>query len=64
MRDYEDEPAFSVPDGADWYGMTKREYLAAMAMQGLLASGKVKGFANVEAIAAEYADALLSEIGL
>lgn len=43
-------------------GLTKRELFAAMAMQGLLASGTVS-FAHMRAAAAvELADALLAEL--
>lgn len=37
------EPINSIPDlnnhPSEWYGLTKREYFAAMAMQGMLSTG-------------------------
>jgi len=43
------------------YGLTKREYFAAMAMQGLLALGGVVYQSPVKS-AVEYADALIEEL--
>lgn len=57
-------PAFPVP--ADCYsreGMTKREYFAVMAMQGLIAqSDKAKSAAEFARHAVIAADALLTEL--
>ena len=50
----------SEPDG--WpkeFGLTKREYFAGLAMQGLLANGDYEG---VESAAVVKADALLKEL--
>ena len=45
-------------------GLTKREYFAAMAMQGILASDSEQNFTdeNVSAWAVNSADALLAEL--
>jgi hypothetical protein len=42
-------------------GLTKREYFAGLAMQGLLASGDVASY-NITQWAVEYADTLLEEL--
>lgn len=69
-----DRPAFPadtdrLPSGA--YGLTKREYFAALAMQGIFASGRIKseGQVTVEHIgysvgilAIAAADALLAAL--
>jgi len=67
-----DKPAFPndgmLPEGAfGWMnGLTKRELVAAMAMQGLLAKGEQKkgellpGLLAADAV--DYANALLSEL--
>lgn len=64
-----DRPAFPadtdrLPSGA--YGLTKREYFAALAMQGLLAGsnwpGVVIGPCQIADHAVEFADALLAEL--
>jgi hypothetical protein len=45
------------------FGLTKREYYAGLAMQGLLASGASKNEAHLNAIyAVQHADALLIEL--
>ena len=53
--------AFSEPKNA---GLTKREHIAAIAMQGLLASDAEGGLSkeNCVKLAVEHADALLSEL--
>lgn len=43
------------------YGLTKREYFAAMAMQGLIASGKVS-IDHVADISVFYADSLIKSL--
>lgn len=44
-------------------GLTKREYFAAMAMQGLIVQNKIMGKANDKAeVAVKYADALIKEL--
>ena len=44
-------------------GLTKREYFAALAMQGLLASGNVNLISNeIETIAVAKADALINAL--
>lgn len=45
--------------GARYIGLTKREYFAGLAMQGLLANGDYTG---VESAAVVKADALLKEL--
>jgi len=57
-----DEPAIPVMDDGGYgqhYGLTKREYFAGLAMQGLLANGDYEG---VESAAVVKADALLKEL--
>jgi hypothetical protein len=58
------KPAFYHPDGgldSPNTGLTKREYFAAMALQGLLALGGVVYQSPVKS-AVEYADALIEEL--
>ena len=48
-------------------GLTKREHFAAMAMQGIISSGNLRGkqeglSEGVSRVAIEYADALLAEL--
>ena len=65
-----DEPAFPVPETAVGGqrmrgGLSKREYFAAMAMQGMLASGiseRNSGPVSLAMSAVEQADALLAEL--
>ena len=63
------EAAFSWPETKHTYGsrgLTKREYFAAMALQGYLASyaggGSSPKSNNVAKMSVEYADALLKEL--
>jgi hypothetical protein len=44
------------------YGLNKREYFAAMAMQGLLADGAVDMAPALASLSVKYADALLAEL--
>lgn len=46
----------------EFYGLTKREYAAIMAMQGLLADPEGRVYDKVPKIAVELADALLAEL--
>lgn len=70
VRDNGRKPAYpEVIAGTDGSyskgGLTKREYFAAMAMQGLCANsipGKHHDFAFLTGEAVRYADALLSEL--
>ena len=58
-------PVMPVMDEADYgqhYGLTKREHFAAMAMQGLAASGNRELSRDVAFLAVAYADALLAEL--
>jgi len=53
--------------GDKYSGLTKREHFAAMAMQGIIASGNLRGkreglSEGVSRVAIEYADALLAEL--
>lgn len=60
-----DLPAFPIPGPLFAIGLTKREYVAAMAMQGALANPKAVNAddaALVAAVAVECADALLAEL--
>lgn len=65
LEGYAGEPAFAVPGTPDSYqqvGLTKREYFAVMALQGLLAND---GGSNYEAdaeMAVKQADALLKTL--
>lgn len=62
------DPINSVPDLNDhpssWYGLTKREYFAAMAMQGILAnaSNAIRNSEFVSGLSVEYADALINAL--
>lgn len=54
-----------TPNTLMYGGLTKREYLAAMAMQGLCAcaiAGNHKHFKNLAEEAVLYADALIAEL--
>lgn len=74
VRSIGDEPAFPVADshyanGQVQYGdngMTKREYFAAMAMQGIMANpqGQIGGLSSdaIAICATKYADALLAAL--
>ena len=63
------EPAFAVSkeiceiSGSDVegypFGLTKREYIAAKALQGLLSNEHIDSSDSIGKIAVEYADALL-----
>lgn len=57
------DPAFPVSpaDYSAKHGLTKREYFAAMAMQGLLANGS-RGSSGVCSVAMWYADALIEKL--
>ena len=61
--------AFPCPRDSDYYGITKREYFAAMALQGICASPIDPGAGTVEQIiqgdaemAVRMADAVLAEL--
>jgi hypothetical protein len=65
-----DWDAVKNPDGKSLFGLTKREYMATMALQGLLA-GKYKGLEGnddtpaipmIATVACQYADCLLKEL--
>lgn len=64
------EPIQSIPDlnnhPSSWYGLTKREYFAAMALQGIIAAQRIceTGIdheANAEA-SAKAADSLINAL--
>ncbi len=55
----EDSPKFGP---RTWLGLTKREYFAAMAMQGMTSNNSIT-VETVAAWAVQYADALLAELG-
>lgn len=61
-----DMPAFPVEETSDSeslsFGLTKREYFAAMAMQGLLAQGGYDRFAALASDVVNLTDALLEEL--
>lgn len=55
------EPAYPNKFVPILYGLTKREYFAAMALQGLLANNKVEHkYCVISAV--EYADDLIEEL--
>lgn len=59
--DSKGSPFNDLPEEACTLGLTKREFFAAMAMQGLIAGGGIDpGMAAPRAL--EYADALLVEL--
>lgn len=53
---------FSMPILSKYMGVTKREYFAAMAMQGLLAQNGYDRFDSLAIDAVRQADALLEEL--
>ena len=60
---------FAFPHGNyEHFGCTKREYIATMAMQGLIASGKYLGedfeLTNISESGVQFADALLNELAI
>lgn len=65
-----DQPAFAgqAPTGSyreDFFGLTKREYFAALAMQGICGDGVPRdhhSFKNTAIEAIAYADALITEL--
>lgn len=54
--------AFAFTGHPDDDSLTKREYFAGLAMQGLLAAGEQGTFAGTAKLAIEQADALLAEL--
>jgi hypothetical protein len=62
------EPINSIPDlnnhPSSWYGLTKREYFSAMAMQGLSSNlaGSLMNKDTVSYLSVKYADALIAEL--
>ena len=60
-------PINSIPDlnnhPSDWYGLTKREYFAAMAMQGLLSDADNCGnLSDIVFDAVKMADMLIEQL--
>jgi hypothetical protein len=60
------EPAFPI-DGTQFYGLTKREWLAGMAMQGILSSAYASsqydvGNTSVSVEAVRFSGALIAEL--
>jgi hypothetical protein len=55
------EPAYPEYFDNGGRGLTKRELIAAMAMQGMIAGGRY-GEEEVSAISVAYADALLAQL--
>jgi len=53
-------PAFPVPEGYDYSGMTLREYYAGLAMASLI---KTRTVLTAAEDAVELADALLKQLG-
>ena len=60
------QPAFASTDGKTFAndGLTKREYFAALAMQGILASKIQTGTTLVAQYAIDYADELIELLNL
>jgi len=56
-----DAPAFPQPKDVVWHGLTKREYFAAAALQGLLAKGDV-GLESDAEKAVQWANWLIEEL--
>lgn len=68
MKTHSNEPINSIPDlnnhPSDWYGLTKREYFAAMAMQGIISNPNnhyVTSYSIAER-AVQIADALIEQL--
>ena len=59
-----ESPAYPIShNGMVWDGLTKREYFAAMAMQGILASNRTqKTETSLSKLAVYYADALIKAL--
>lgn len=57
-----EQPAFPDNWDATRPGLTKREYFAAMAMQGLLSKDRLPTYDEVANYALAQADALLAEL--
>lgn len=59
-------PINPIPDlnnhPSDWYGLTKREYFAAMAMQGIIAGNKYCSVDPISRHSVILADALIEEL--
>tara|TARA_R110000868_G_scaffold30521_1_gene112788 strand:+ start:897 stop:1127 length:231 start_codon:yes stop_codon:yes gene_type:complete len=70
LPENKDLPAFACVaydnngSGYQQDGLTKREYFAAMAMQGILTETADRGLAYTAKRAIEFADALLHELSL
>jgi len=74
MNSYYDQPAFPATlEGAEeWSGLTRREHLAAMAFQGMIASGIMASASGrmssastskkIAELAVDYADALIEAL--
>ena len=61
------EPINSIPDlnnhPSNWYGLTKREYFAALAMQGLLANQNLNyHFERIANDSVDISDALIKAL--
>lgn len=50
------------PSENDEFGLTKREYFAAMAMQGILSGAQYIDYEKFAKVAVESADALIAEL--
>lgn len=56
-------PNRNDPEVREWLGLTKREYFAAMAMQGLLAANAFNGAPkSIAKYAVDYADELIDAL--
>lgn len=68
MQENPDMPAFPPKTGSEYAspgarGLTKREYFAALALQGILANDTEEVYANPALAAIHFADALLNSLG-
>ena len=62
METKANEPAYPNKQVSSWKGLTKREYFAAMAMQGLLADYESEYIEDYSKYAVKLADALIEEL--
>lgn len=62
MRTNGNEPDFSVEENNEFNGLAKREYFAALAMQGILSAGLTSIENTVAQAAITHADALIEAL--
>ena len=66
MKTKPDDPVVVTQQNANnpLYGLTKREYFAAMAMQGMLSNTGINTESHVAHYAVEFADALIERLNM